>query len=352
MPAQHLPPAEFLAAAGERVLLDVRSPGEYAQGHIPGAISFPLFSDEERAEVGTVYKQQGSETAMLIGLRIVGPKMEGFVRQARALAPDRRLAVHCWRGGQRSGSMAWLFRQSGFDVVTLDGGYKQYRQHVLAQFEKTDLPILVVGGKTGAGKTKILHALRDLGEQIIDLEGLAHHKGSSFGSIGELPQPTVEQFENDLFAAISCLDRGRHVWVENESRSIGRVYIPDGFWAHMRRSPLFHIEVPLHCRIQNLVTDYVGYSTEELEAAFLRIEKKLGGQHLKAALETLRAGDYAAAAEIALHYYDKTYRYGLENTSATAVYMLTFDHGDPRLIAQVCLEHCLAARKSKQLVTG
>lgn len=352
MPTQHLAPPEFLAAAAERVLLDVRSPGEYAQGHIPGAISFPLFSDAERAEVGTAYKQQGSETAMLLGLRIVGPKMEGFVRQARALAPGRRLAVHCWRGGQRSGSMAWLFRQSGFDVVTLNGGYKQYRQHVLAQFEQTSLPFLVVGGKTGAGKTKILHALCDLGEQIIDLEGLAHHKGSSFGSIGEAPQPTVEQFENDLFDAVSRLDHNRHIWVENESRSIGRVYVPDGFWKWMRRSPLYHIEVPQHCRIEHLVADYVGYSAEELEAAFRRIEKKLGGQHLKAALDALHSGNYADAAEIALNYYDKTYRYGLENTTASAVYMLSYDHGDPRLIAQACREHCLVASKGEQLVAG
>lgn len=342
MTAQHLPPDEFLAAAGERVLLDVRSPGEYAQGHVPGAISFPLFSDEERAEVGTAYKQQGSETAMLLGLRIVGSKMEGFVREAIVLAPDRRLAVHCWRGGQRSGSMAWLFRQAGFDVVTLDGGYKQYRQHVLAKFEQTNLPFCVVGGKTGTGKTKILHALRDMGEQIIDLEGLAHHKGSSFGSIGEAPQPTAEQFENNLSATMSQLDPSRPVWIENESRSIGRVYIPEGFWRQLRHAPLFIVEVPQHCRIQNLVADYVGFSAEALEAAFLRIEKKLGGQNLKAALEALRVGDYAAATEIALHYYDKTYRYGLETTSASSRHTLVFETGDPHQIAQACLEHCRA----------
>jgi len=352
MSTQHLLPTEFLAAATGRVLLDVRSPGEYAQGHIPGAFSFPLFSDEERAQVGTVYKQQGNEQAMLLGLRFVGPKMEDFVRKAAKLAPERRLAVHCWRGGQRSGSMAWLLRQAGFDVVTLRGGYKQYRQYVLAQFEQADLPMLVIGGKTGTGKTKILHALQDFGEQVIDLEGLAHHKGSSFGSIGEAPQPTVEQFENDLFNAISALDHSRRTWVENESRSIGRVFVPEGFWKYMRRAPLYNIEVPQHDRIQNLVADYAGCAAQELEAAFFRIEKKLGGQHLKSALEALGAGNYAGAAEIALKYYDKTYRHGLENTSAASVHLLDFETGDPVSIALACLNHCLAENTAEQLVAG
>lgn len=271
-----LPPGPFLAARTDRVVLDVRSPGEYAQGHIPGAVSFPLFDDLERARVGTVYKQQGKEEAMLLGLKIVGPKMEKFVRQARKLAPHRRLAVHCWRGGQRSGSMAWLFRQSGFDVVTLLGGYKNYRRHLLDAFEQIAFPMIVIGGQTGSGKTKVLRELQRLGEQIIDLEALAHHKGSAFGAIGELPQPTVEQFENDLFEAMIPLDPGRRVWLENESRSIGRVFVPEGFWRHFKASPLYNIEVPSECRIQNLVDDYTGFSSEELEEAFLRIEKKTG----------------------------------------------------------------------------
>ncbi|MBK9336976.1 MAG: tRNA 2-selenouridine(34) synthase MnmH [Lewinellaceae bacterium] len=334
----HIAPSDFLHACASCVLLDVRSPGEYTQGHIPGAINFPLFSDEERAQVGTAYKQQSKEAAMLLGLRIVGPKMETFVREAQQLAPERRLAVHCWRGGQRSQSMAWLFRQAGFEVVTLDGGYKQYRRYVLTGFENTTVSMIVIGGKTGTGKTKILHALRDQGEQILDLEAIAHHKGSAFGSIGEQPQPTVEQFENNLFDAITHLDTARHVWVENESRSIGRVYIPEVFWKRLRSMPLFNITVPQASRIQNLVADYVGFSAEELEAAFLRIEKKLGGQHLKTALDALCRNDYAAAAEIALNYYDKTYRYGLETSIASEIKMLEFAYGDADRIARACRE--------------
>ena len=218
--------AEFLRESNTRVLLDVRSPGEYGQGHIPGALSFPLFTDAERALVGTCYKQNSREAALELGLELVGPKMAGSVREARTLAPHRRLAVHCWRGGQRSGSMAWLFRQAGFDVVTLEGGYKNFRRYVLESFDDTGLQLMVVGGRTGSGKTQVLKELARLGEQIIDLEAIAHHKGSAFGSIGEPEQPTVEQFENDLFQALRMLDPQRRVWIENESRSIGRVYTP------------------------------------------------------------------------------------------------------------------------------
>ncbi|MCB0573204.1 MAG: tRNA 2-selenouridine(34) synthase MnmH [Saprospiraceae bacterium] len=330
---------EFLPECSHRVLLDVRSPGEYRQGHIPGAVSFPLFDDDERARVGTLYKQQGSEVAMELGLEIAGPKMAGFVRQARANAPDRKLAVHCWRGGQRSGSMAWLFRQAGFDVLTLEGGYKAYRQHVLERFIASDWRLCVVGGRTGSGKTKILHALRGLGEQIIDLEGLAHHKGSAFGFIGEAPQPTVEQFENDLHDALDRLDRSRRIWIENESRSIGRVYIPQAFWQHMRSEPLFNIRIPDEARIENLLDDYTHTDKALLRLAFQKIDRKLGGQHLKAALEALEQDDYVTAAKIALRYYDKTYQYGLEHNPSPDIRQIAFETRDPEKIARFLIGH-------------
>lgn len=329
-----LPVSEFLAARCDRVVLDVRSPGEYTHGHIPGAVAFALFTDEERAKVGTIYKQQGKEQALELGLAFVGPKMATFVKQAKKIAPERRLAVHCWRGGQRSRSMAWLLRLSGFDVVTLEGGYKSYRQHLLNAFgQVTFADLRVVGGRTGTGKTKILHALRDLGEQIIDLEAIAHHKGSAFGTIGELPQPTVEQFENDLFEALLQLDLSKTIWTENESRSIGRVFIPDGFWACMKAAPLYNVSIPHAVRLQNLVNDYVGTDKSELAAAFYKIDKKLGGLQLKTALEALERDDFTAAAEIALWYYDKTYQHCLDTNPSPDIKMLEFGHGVPESIA-------------------
>ena len=330
-----LSPTDFLAEHADRVILDVRAPGEYFQGHIPQALSFPLFSNEERAAVGTLYKQVGKEEAMELGLRFVGPKMESFVKQAKALAPNRRLAVHCWRGGQRSGSMAWLFRQAGFDVVTLEGGYKAYRHLVLDGLAMTDLKLIILGGRTGSGKTKILHALRELGEQIIDLEGLAHHKGSAFGFIGEAPQPTVEQFENELFASVAPMHTSRRVWVENESRSIGRIYIPDSFWSKMKIAPLVIIEIPDEARIEHLLADYVLTDRDELVLAFQKIASKLGGQHLKTALEALQQDDFGAAAHIALTYYDKTYQFGLDSSSSSNVRRLSFEHGNAVEIAKV-----------------
>ncbi len=334
--------AEFLQESTHCVLLDVRSPGEFAQGHIPGAISFPLFSDAERALVGTCYKQQGKEQALELGLELVGPKMAGFIKQARVLAPGRRLAVHCWRGGQRSGSMAWLFRQAGFEVATLVGGYKNYRRYVLEGFQDVPLQLLVVGGRTGSGKTKILKELALSGEQVVDLEGIAHHKGSAFGSIGESEQPTVEQFENNLFQTLCALDTQRRVWIENESRSIGRVYIPAAFWEKMRKSTLFNVQIPEAARIDNLLQDYVLTDKSELEAAFLRIDKKLGGQHLKAALEALQADDFATAARIALHYYDKTYQHGLEHNPSQDIRLLEYPHGD---IAKNLVERLIEAQQ-------
>ncbi|HMX41357.1 MAG TPA: tRNA 2-selenouridine(34) synthase MnmH, partial [Saprospiraceae bacterium] len=297
-------------------------------------LSFPLCDDAERAAVGTAYKQRSREAALELGLEIVGPKMAHFVRQAKHLAPQRRLALHCWRGGQRSGSMAWLLRQAGFDVLTLDGGYKQYRRWVLERFAQPVPSLLVLGGRTGSGKTKVLQQLAALGEQVLDLERLAHHKGSSFGSIGETPQPTVEQFENELCAALGGFDTGRRIWLENESRHVGRVYLPDAFWAQMKSAPLVNIEVPQDTRIRHLLADYVLSDREALREAFLRIEKKLGGQHLKAALAALDADDFATAASIALHYYDKTYQYGLDTSPSPHIWRLSFRDGSPAHIAQ------------------
>lgn len=330
-----LPPADFLQLLANRPILDVRSPGEFAQGHIPGAISFPLFTDEERAEVGIAYKNHGNEAAFELGLRRVGPKMADFVKMARKLAPGRQIAVHCWRGGQRSGSMAWLLRQAGFQVVTLEGGYKAYRQLVLQGLATNDQSFVVLGGRTGSGKTKILKALASTGAQVVDLEGLAHHKGSAFGFIGELEQPSVEQFENNLFEAVTALDKKRICWIENESHSIGRVFVPLGFMARIKTAPLVNIEIPQEARIQNLLDDYVQTDPEQLKVAFKKIERKLGGLQLKTALEHLSAMDYGPAARIALQYYDKTYQHGLDTSISTDVKIIPFEYREPDRIATV-----------------
>src|SRR5579863_3083778 len=178
-------------------VVDVRTPAEFVQGHIVGAYNIPLFSDDERVQVGTTYKLLGREQAILLGFDLTGAKWSGFIKQALEIAPDKKIALHCWRGGMRSGAMAWALNLYGFDVYLLEGGYKKYRRWVLDQFEQK-YNLLILGGMTGSGKTQILHQLRGLGQQVIDLEDLAQHQGSSYGTMNKLVQPSQEQFENDL----------------------------------------------------------------------------------------------------------------------------------------------------------
>lgn len=296
----------FLTLAEAIPVIDVRSPCEFEGGHIPGAINLPLFSDAERADIGTIYKQQGPAKAFLKGLDYVGPKMSGFVKEVSRLAPSGKLLVHCWRGGQRSNSMAWLFRSAGFQTAVLDGGYKAYRNSLGAVFEQK-WQLLIVGGETGSGKTAILGEIARQNQQVLDLEAIARHRGSSFGALGLPGQPTVEQFENDLHHALQKLDPEKPVWVEDESRSIGRVYIPKPFWEQMLESPVLRISIPRPVRVNRLVEEYSLFAPGELAAAVTRIRKRLGDLATRQALEALERQDFAETAEIVLKYYDKAY---------------------------------------------
>lgn len=314
---------EFLA--GTTPIIDVRSPGEFAHGHIPGAHSVPLFANEERALVGTLYEQRGRDAAMLEGLRIVGPKLATIVEETRALAPDGRIRVHCWRGGERSGSVAWLLDKAGFaEVETLRKGYKAFRTLVLDSFS-APIDLLILGGYTGTGKTELLGHLRALGEQVIDLEALARHKGSSFGALGEQPQPTTEHFENLLWHEMSKLDRARPVWLEDESIMIGRCKIPQVLFDRMRRVALFFADMPQEQRADRLVEDYGQFPKMQLAEAIKRIEKRLGPQHCKAALIALHEGDLKTVAMIMLTYYDKAYLHGTGGREATRVTRIEAD---------------------------
>lgn len=308
---------DFLKQSTDGVVLDVRSPAEYEQGHIPSAVNFPLFTDGERKVVGTLYKQQGKSIAIDKGLELVGPKLAGFVRDARAF--EKPLFVHCWRGGMRSGCMAWLLSTSGLPVYVLKGGYKAFR-NVVYQHLAHPFTFIVLGGRTGSGKTDVLRMLSQKGAQVIDLEQLANHKGSAFGSIMQAPQPTTEHFANLLYGAISKLDNSRPIWIEDESRMIGTVNIDGQFYSTLRHSPLVVMEVSIEQRLHRLVDEYGRADVSELLQAFERIRKKLGGQHLNAAVSALLAGDLHTAAEVALRYYDKAYDYGLTTKETPAIY--------------------------------
>ena len=318
----------------DRVIIDVRTPAEFAQGHISGAFNLPLFTDEERIVVGTIYKKQSPEKALLKGLEFTGKKMPGYIKKARKIAPDKKLIVHCWRGGKRSGSMAWLLDLAGFDVVTIEGGYKAYRSLIHNFFEKP-FHFKVLGGKTGTGKTEILKTMESCGSQVIDLEGLANHKGSAFGALGQMPQPFTEQFENLLFERLRTMDVSKPIWVENESRGIGKVFIPQGIWDQMRQSILYIVEIPHELRLLRSVNDYQSDNKEELMEVFRKIERKLGGKQCQEAIQALEKNDYNSAAEIALVYYDKTYQFSQDRSTFSEIKQFVFDHADMMKIARV-----------------
>lgn len=312
-------------------IIDVRSPKEFTKGHIPKAINMPLFSDEERAVVGTIYKKESQEAAMLKGLDFVGPKMSDFVRKAKELSLGNELILHCWRGGKRSQSVAWLLGMSGIKVKTLEGGYKAYRQYIRRQFMEQNAQMLILTGSTGSGKTKALHLLKEKGEQILDLEGLAHHKGSAFGDIGEVPQPTTEQFENNLFEAYHQLDFSKRIWLESESRMVGNISLPETFWNKMGKAPMVHLAISKKARIKYLVDNYGKYPKEALTGSFLKLKKKLA-QNLAIALEALENDDLETAATIALNYYDKYYNKHLGKNENRIIHKIELKEMDFDLI--------------------
>lgn len=320
-------------------IIDVRSPKEFVHGHIPGAHNLPLFTDEERAVVGTLYKQVGRDTAVLEGLRLVGPKLASIVERARVIAPDGRIRVHCWRGGERSGNVAWLLDKAGFsEVRTLRHGYKGFRAHVLASFA-VPREVLVLGGYTGSGKTETLRYLGEMGHAVIDLEQLAHHKGSSFGALGELPQPSTEQFENSLWNALRPIVPDRPVWMEDESAMIGKVKMPETLFTQMRRARLFFVEMPVEERADRLVRDYGAYPKDLLAEATRRIEKRLGPQHCKEALLALERGDLRTVALITLRYYDKAYARSSSQRDKANVVRIPASANDLRGLAERLSDH-------------
>lgn len=306
---QSLCPDAFLNAVGP--VLDVRSPAEYDQGHIPGAQCFPLFTNDERAAVGTCYKQEGRDQAIALGLKFVGPKLYDFVMTAKGLAPDGVVRVHCWRGGMRSGSMAWLLETAGLEVSVLEGGYKAFRRWGRSHLAQPK-PILILGGMTGTGKTAILHALAEHGQQILDLEGWANHRGSSYGALGQPPQPTTEQFENTIMVAWASLGDRQPIWIEAESRMVGRCRIPNELFGQMERAPVVEIVRSPAERIAYLQREYGSIAPEILVKATERIRKRLGGQRTQEAIDAIEQGNLGRAIALVLEYYDKTYRYDLQ----------------------------------------
>ncbi len=328
-----LSPAIFLKESERYPVIDVRTPAEYGKGHIPGAVNIPLFSNEERAVVGTLYKTEGRNSAVLKGLEFVGPKMADFARKARDLALDNKVLVHCWRGGMRSGSMAWLFRTTGLRAAVLEGGYKTYRASFRHMLQETKWHFVIIGGPTGSGKTEVLSELEKQGEQVLDLEGLASHKGSAFGALGQSVQPSSEQFENDIHAQFLRFQSEKIIWVEGESHSIGRVYIPEILFELLMKAPLVMYNIDRSLRVERLVRDYGCFDKELLAQAVLKIQKRLGGVRTQEALDALEINNFHLVADITLQYYDKGYSKSLAKRNEP-VLILDETNDDPATVAQ------------------
>jgi tRNA 2-selenouridine synthase len=302
----NLPVNEFLSLRQSHPMVDVRSEGEFAEGHIRGAINIPLLNNAERVVVGTTYKQKGQHDAIMEGFRLVGPRLPEIVRRAEEVAQGKEILVHCWRGGMRSNNFCQFIGMAGLRSSTLAGGYKAYRQLALESFRKP-IRIVLLGGCTGSGKSEVLRALAAQGEQVLDLEDMAHHKGSAFGGLLMPAQPTTEQFQNELFEDILKVDFSKRVWVEDESIAIGKIFLPNDLWQQMIQSPVVQMDVSKEVRIQRLVDEYGPADREEFLTAMGKIVKKLGGQNYQRAKEKLEENDMASVMDLLLTYYDKAY---------------------------------------------
>jgi tRNA 2-selenouridine synthase len=306
--------AEFRLARGP--VLDVRSPAEFEHGHLPGSFNFPVFSNEQRAEIGICYKEKGRDAAVLLGFDLVGPRMGDMIRRATELAPEKEIRIHCWRGGMRSASVAWLLESAGIEVELLEGGYKSYRRWV-KEITGTPRRINILTGFTGTGKTNILESLRESGHQVLDLEGIANHRGSSFGGLGMLPQPTTQHFENLIAEQLSQFDSGRPVWIESESSQIGTCRIADELAIQMKAAAAIEIVRPVEERLDILMEMYSQTGAELLIEATDRISQKLGGERTRDAVALIRQGELREACRIILDYYDRTYGNSLKRRAVT-----------------------------------
>lgn len=317
---------DFINGSKDCLILDVRSPLEYKQAHIPNAISFPIFTDEQRTVVGTQYKQVSREKAIKTGLDYFGPKMRSMIERVEELLlkkSDKKVYIHCWRGGMRSNAVAWLMDIYGFDVYLLNGGYKAYRKWVL---ETLSFPFKykIIGGFTGSGKTVLLHELEEMGKMVLDLEKIAVHKGSTFGHIGLPPQPSQETFENELCQML-FINKEQEIWIEDESQRIGLVQIIKPMWQNMLNCELYFITVPFEKRLQNILNEYGLLDVIELENAINRIQKKLGGLEMKKAIDYLHQKDLHSCFEILLKYYDKYYENALSKRAPSLIKTISLE---------------------------
>ncbi len=329
-----LPVLDFLLLRNELPAADVRSEGEHLAGHIPGTVNIPLLNNEAREAVGIAYKNHGQLEAIRTGFKRVGPNLATLLERAEQLAgPKRELIAHCWRGGMRSDYFSRFCRMAALSCHTLQGGYKAFRK-IAHDYFATEWNLKILGGLTGTGKTEILKALKQHGEQIIDLEELAQHRGSVFGGLLMPAQPTTEQFENNLFEQLLKLDKTRPVWVEDESVAIGKVFLPQAFWKRMAASPVFELQADKAIRVKRLVNEYARADVQLFLNALKDITNRLGHTAYQHAHKSVLAGNWADAIDCILNYYDKAYQNGLDRKQHRIVTRINWDGTDVQRVVQ------------------
>jgi tRNA 2-selenouridine synthase len=336
MPVKQIDIKQFLKLSQESPIFDVRSPSEFSHAHIPGAFSLSLFTDEQRKIIGTAYKQQSRQIAVDQGIHYFSERMKTIRGEALHIIQNWRkenkntssflsdrdtcFLIHCWRGGMRSEAVAWLLSLYGYSVYTLKGGYKTFRNFALQQFEK-EHQINILGGYTGSGKTEILKEMQRQDKPVIDLEKLACHKGSAFGNLGEAPQPTQEMFENLLAVELFRINTKEEnedtnsnghaheatIWIEDESRNIGRLTIPGKFWEQMRQGKLHFLKIPFDSRLDFITSVYGSFKKSDLISGVVKIQKKLGGMETKNAINFFLENNSKESFRILLQHYDKLY---------------------------------------------
>jgi len=300
-------------------LIDVRSPREYYKGHLPNSINIPLFDNDERSIIGTIYKKEGRKKAVIEGLNFFEKKMEFLldnlfmsIDSYKTISENNNkelyIRIYCSRGGMRSQSIAWLLEKFKLNLITLNGGYKVYRRWVLDSFSRK-LKIVVIGGKTGTGKTRLISLLEKYKYQTIDLEGFACHRGSTFGGLGMKEQPSNEQFENIIAEKLNSFKCSNNIFVEAESANIGKCKIPHEFFNQMKDSRRIEILRSESNRLKELIDTYSVFKKEELQDSVLRIKKRLGPQRTKTALESIKNEKWDLVCRSVLDYYDKCYEY-------------------------------------------
>ena len=305
--------ANLLQLAQFDEIIDVRTPAEFAEDHIPGAINCPVLSDEERIIVGTLYKQVSPFEARKVGAALIAKNIAHHLEtRFRDYPKSWRPLVYCWRGGQRSGAMSIILAQVGWAAHKLEGGYKSYRRNVLDKLEALPqrLTFKVVCGSTGSGKSRLLTALADSGKQVLDLEMLAKHRGSVLGRLPEQEQPSQKSFDSELLQTLQQFDPARPVFVEAESSKIGLITLPPALITAMHASPCLLVETPLATRVAGLLEDYRHY-TDNPET-FIEHLKPLyrfhGAKQLEHWSTQIRAGDFAAmVGELLTLHYDPSY---------------------------------------------